>query len=204
MFTENPAIADTTDIPLFPLNAVLFPGGVLPLKIFETRYMDMAKDCLKKSSPFGICLIADGREVGAPATPEAVGTLARIEEWDMPQLGVLHVTVRGGERFRVLEHHAQADGLLIGRVTLLPEAASQSVPRSMASVQALLRAIALDLGQARLPEPHRFNDAAWVGHRFSEVLSIPLIARQKLLELDDPISRLEIIHQYLRQHKLVG
>src|SRR3954470_11255789 len=90
-------------LPLFPLNTVLFPGGRLPLRIFEQRYMDMAKACLKDSSPFCVCLIVDGKEVGEPATPADVGTLARIATWDMPQLGVLQVVAVGSQRFRIKE-----------------------------------------------------------------------------------------------------
>src|SRR5258706_15580178 len=100
------------NLPLFPLNPVLFPGGRLPLRIFEQRYMEMAKACLRDGSPFGVCLIREGAEVGAPATPVDIGCLARIAEWDMEQLGVLQVVARGERRFRVLERRAQADGLL--------------------------------------------------------------------------------------------
>lgn len=100
---------------------MLFPGGSLPLRIFETRYMDMAKACLRDGAPFGICLIREGREVGAPATPFEVGTLATIESWDMQQLGLLHIVARGGQRFRVVNHRAQPDGLLRATVELLPD-----------------------------------------------------------------------------------
>lgn len=196
-------LAVMESLPLFPLHAVLLPGGILPLKVFEARYMDMAKDCLKNNSPFGICLIAEGKEVGQPAVPHAVGTLARISQWDMEQLGVLQLTLCGGERFRILEHSAQQDGLLRGRVEILPPAPRLPVPEAMAPLQNLLRIIAADLGPARLPQPHHFDDVDWVGLRFTEVLPIPPLARQKLLELDDPLNRLEIIQQYLRQHKLV-
>src|SRR2546430_16350713 len=99
------------DVPLFPLNTVLFPGGRLPLRIFEQRYMDMAKACLRDGSPFGVCLIREGREVGAPAIPADVGTLARIGAWDMPQLGMLHITAHREPRLRILERPVQPDGL---------------------------------------------------------------------------------------------
>src|SRR5262245_37563064 len=98
------------NVPLFPLGTVLFPGGQLPLKIFEARYMDMAKVCIKDGSPFGVCLIASGREVGTPALPHSVGTLARIDSWDMPQLGLLHVQCRGSERFRILSKRVEGNG----------------------------------------------------------------------------------------------
>ena len=100
-----------TEIPLFPLNTVLFPGGRLPLRIFEQRYMEMAKSCLRDGAPFGVCLIVEGAEVGAPAVPATVGSLARIASWDMPQLGMLHVSAIGTERFRILRRRTQPDGL---------------------------------------------------------------------------------------------
>jgi Lon protease-like protein len=105
---------------------VLFPGGSLPLRIFETRYMDMAKGCLRDGAPFGVCLIREGREVGTPATPFEIGTLATIESWDMHQLGLLQIVARGGRRFRVLDHRAQPDGLLRATVELLPEEADSA------------------------------------------------------------------------------
>jgi hypothetical protein len=109
------------NLPLFPLGAVLFPGGSLPLRIFETRYMDMAKACLREGAPFGVCLIREGREVGAPATPFDVGTLATIEAWDMQQLGMLQIVARGGQRFRILERRVQPDGLLRASVEILAD-----------------------------------------------------------------------------------
>src|SRR3954471_18486567 len=111
--------APMNDVPLFPLNTVLFPGGRLPLRIFEQRYMDMAKACLKDNSPFGVCLIVDGKEVGEPAIPADVGTLARIATWDMPQLGVLEVVAVGSQRFRIKEQRAGSNGLVRGDVELL-------------------------------------------------------------------------------------
>jgi Lon protease-like protein len=100
---------------------VLFPGGRLPLRLFETRYLDMAKACLRDGAPFGVCLIREGAEVGAPATPFEVGTLAKIAEWDMPQLGVLQIVARGEARFRILERRAQPDGLQRAKVEVLGE-----------------------------------------------------------------------------------
>ncbi|RLJ68025.1 LON peptidase substrate-binding domain-containing protein [Sulfurisoma sediminicola] len=189
-------------IPLFPLQTVLFPGGALPLKIFEQRYMDMAKTCLKVEAPFGVCLIAQGQEVGAAAEPYAVGTLARIAKWDMEQFGVLQVVVHGGERFRVRRHWAESSGLVQGEIELLPDLPRQPIPPDCAGLVALLRAIVADLGAAGPPAPHRFDDAAWVGHRFCEVLPIPNTARQMLLELDDASSLLAIVKKYLMQKKL--
>lgn len=192
------------DIPLLPLHTVLFPGGRLPLKVFEQRYLDMAAACMKDNTPFGICLIAEGKEVGATATPHPVGTLAEIVQWDMPELGILLLTVAGSRRFKVLESRTEADGLLQARVQLLPEPALQPVPDAHQNLVILLEQIVADLGPERLPEPHAFDDLAWVGYRLTEVMPVKPLAKQKLLELDDPLSRLEILHQYLAQKGLLA
>jgi len=102
------------EMPIFPLGTVLFPGGVLPLKIFEQRYLDMTKACLRDGTSFGICLIREGREVGAPAVPSSVGCIARIREWDMPQLGIFLLITEGTERFRLGGSRIDRSGLLIG------------------------------------------------------------------------------------------
>ncbi len=192
------------DLPIFPLRAVLFPGGVLPLKIFEQRYAGMAKDCISGDLPFGVCLIAEGNEVGDPAKPHTVGTSARIVQWDMAQLGVLQVVASGEQRFRIVEHEADRQGLIHARVEWIAAEAAQPVPEAQRALLALLRNIAADAGPQRLPEPHNFGDAAWVGYRYSELLPIQALARQKLLELNDPLSRLEIIFQYLTQRGLMS
>ncbi|MBV6476720.1 MAG: hypothetical protein MOGDAGHF_02319 [Rhodocyclaceae bacterium] len=197
---RDPAAAPQS-LPLFPLNAVLFPGGALSLKVFEQRYMTLVKDCFKQESAFGICLIAEGAEVGAPAVPHAVGTEARIFAWDMTQPGILNITVRGGERFRILSSEADRTGLLQARIEPVAAEPQLPVPGKLAALVPLLQAMAQDAG--RLPPPHRFDDAAWVGYRFCELLPIPAIARQKLLELEDPVSRLEIVFKFLAQRNLV-
>jgi len=190
-------------LPLFPLNAVLFPGGTLNLRVFEQRYMTLVKDCFKRESSFGICLIAEGAEVGAPAQPHAVGTEARIVAWDMTQPGILNITVRGEGRFRIQSSAADATGLLQARVEPIAAEPEMPVPEALAALVPLLQAMAADAGAERLPPPHRFDDAAWVGYRFCELLPIPAIARQKLLELEDPISRLEIVFKFLAQRNLI-
>ncbi len=198
---ESSAAAQT--LPLFPLNAVLFPGGALSLKVFEQRYMTLVKDCFKQESVFGICLIAEGAEVGAPAVPHPVGTEARIVAWDMTQPGILNIAVRGEGRFRIQSSAADATGLLQARVEPIAAEPEMPVPEALAALLPLLQAMAMDAGAERLPPPHRFDDAAWVGYRFCELLPIPAIARQKLLELEDPVSRLEIVFKFLAQRNLV-
>jgi len=193
----------TDRLPLFPLNTVLFPDGLLPLRVFEARYMDMVGRCLREGSGFGVCLIAAGKEVGEAALPQPVGTEARIEQWDMEEPGMLSIVVRGHRRFRIEDHEVERDGLLTATVRWLDEPAPQPVPRAQAELLPLLQAIVGELGE-RLPPPHHFDDAAWVGARYAELLPVPLPAKQRLLELDDVLSRLEIMQQFLRQHGLLG
>lgn len=108
-------------IPLFPLNTVLFPGGVLPLHIFEQRYLDMAALCMREARPFGICLIVSGKEAGGAAEPHPVGTLARITDWEMEQLGILQVSTLGGQRFRILDTTVSAENLLQAAVEVIAD-----------------------------------------------------------------------------------
>ncbi len=147
-----------TEMPLFPLNTVLFPGGRLPLRIFEQRYMGMAKACLRDSTPFGVCLIREGKEVGSPATPVEIGCLARIAAWDMPQLGVLQISALGEQRFRLLGRRVQADGLAVGSIELLPEDEDAAVPESCAGcVKLLQRVMEQQAGPIRAAAPPRFR-----------------------------------------------
>ena len=191
------------EIPLFPLNAVLFPGGVLPLRIFEQRYLDMAAACMKEERPFGVCLIVAGEEAGGVAEPHPVGTLARITGWEMEQLGLLQVTTRGEQRFRIVDKAVGPDNLWRAGVEIIPNDGPLPFPVERQRLLPLLRRIAGDMGPARIPEPHRYDDAEWVGYRITEILPVQNLAKQKLLELEDPISRLEILEKFLDQRKLL-
>lgn len=192
------------EIPLFPLNTVLFPGGIQRLKIFEQRYLDMAAHCLRQRSPFGICLIASGQETGPAAKPHAIGTLAEIVEADMPQLGILHLTVRGTRRFRLLNHAAQADQLLVGQAEMLAEPEATPFPENRQRLLPVLQRVLKDMGEAQFPLPHHLEEATWVGYRLVEILPVQGLAKQKLLELDDPLVRLEILERYLDQRGVLG
>ncbi len=192
------------DIPLFPLNTVLFPGGLLPLRIFEQRDLEMAKACLRDGTPFGVCLIREGREVGEPAEPESIGCLAGIVEWDMQQLGLLLVTAKGGPRFRILERRVIPGGLGRASVEMLPEDADAGLPEEYAACATLLRRVVEEHGAALFAAPHRFDSASWVGSRLAEILPVPLPAKQKLMELGDAMQRIEILHKFLSQHRLAG
>lgn len=196
-------MTETVRLPLFPLNTVLFPGGWLPLRIFEARYMDMVSRVMREGGSFGVCLIAAGGEVGEAAVPCLVGTEAKVETWDMAQPGLLHIGVRGARRFAVADHEVEADGLLTGSVRWLEDPPGGPVPEAQAELVPMLQRIAADHPEI-LPPPHHFDDAAWVGARYAEVLPIPLDARQALLELTDWRSRLEIIQRFLRQRGVLS
>ena len=188
------------DLALFPLNTVLFPGGRLPLRIFEQRYMTMAKACLRDGSPFGVCAIREGKEVGDPAVPYEVGTLARIGEWDMPQLGVLQIVAQGGERFRILERRAQPDGLLVGRVELLPEIKDSPVTDAHRVPVRILQRVIEEQPQL-IAEPHRLDSCPWVSARLLELLPLSLATKQELLELDDAAERMSRLGALLPKPK---
>jgi uncharacterized protein len=185
------------EVALFPLNTVLFPGGRLPLRIFEQRYMDMAKACLRDGARFGVCLIREGREVGAAAVPAEVGTLARIGAWDMPQLGLLHVTALGEERFRILERRVQRDGLARASIQMMQEDIDSAIPESCSSCVKLLERLIEQQGGLFEP-PHRLDSASWVSSRLAEILPLPLPAKQELLELRDARARIERLNALLR------
>jgi Lon protease-like protein len=188
--------------PLFPLATVLYPDMLLPLRIFEPRYMDMAKACLKHDTPFGVCLIREGAEVGAPAAPEAVGCLARIVDWDMAQLGILKVRAQGLERFRLVESQATTNGLLIGDIERIGAEEKGDVPE-LDECATFLRKVIEGIGPRRFIEPFRYEDASWVGFRLSEILPLKNPVKQKLLELTDAGARLEVLHRFLKQQKLI-
>ena len=186
-----------TDIPLFPLGTVLFPGGLLPLKIFEQRYLEMAKSCLRASTPFGVCLIREGSEVGAPATHEDLGCLARITQWDMQQLGLLQLVAQGGERFRVRATRIRNDGLILADIEILAEEADAPIPEKFRACRQLLERIVAEHGERLFAKPFQLDSSVWVAARLAEMLPLPSAARQKLLELDDSRKRLEIIQRLL-------
>jgi Lon protease-like protein len=186
------------NLPLFPLGTVLFPGGLLPLRVFEQRYLEMSKACLRDGSPFGVCLIREGAEVGAPAVPEAIGCLAHIVQWDMQQMGLLQIVAKGAQRFRVLERHVQRDGLSRAHVELLPEEADAQLPERLSACAQLARRIAAEHGEQVFAQPFRFDSCAWVGARLAEVLPIPGALKQQLLELDG-LPRLETLHRLIAQ-----
>jgi len=188
-------------LPIFPLGTVLFPGALLPLKIFEQRYMDMAKGCLKEGLSFGICLIREGSEVGTPAVPEQVGTLAKIVDWDMEQLGVLKVRVEGGERFRLNSTDVQPNGLIIGEVERFTE--SPDTSGDLEACAAFLKKVVAAVGAGQFAEPLRFDEVSWVGFRLAEILPLRPDVKQRLLELTDGPGRLKVLYRFLEEQRLL-
>lgn len=192
------------DVPLFPLGTVLFPDSRLPLRVFEQRYMDMAKVCLKNGSPFGVCLIASGRETGAPALPHQFGTLARITDWDMQQLGVLHIDCRGERRFRIRSRRTEPSGLQRADIELLDAESSQPLPPQHEFLADLLSRIIDNLEDATRLQPYRLDDAVWVAYRLGELLPMGMTDKQALLEVEDNCTRLDIVRGFLRDKGLLG
>ena len=206
----------STSLPIFPLNTVLFPGGLLPLRVFEARYMDMVRAAMRDGSDFGVCLIRKGNEVGERSHEiEDVGCRARIDHWNMEQLGVLEIATTGTERFHVVSKRVQGDGLMVAEIEALEAEPETPLPTDAADCQLLLRRIVERLDSERaaatgdepmppaIAEPYRFDDATWVGNRLCELLPIAHGAKQKLMALTDAPTRLEIVQRYLKQHGIV-
>ncbi|MFN0185560.1 MAG: LON peptidase substrate-binding domain-containing protein [Aquabacterium sp.] len=205
-----PAAATWDALPLFPLQAVLYPGGLLNLKVFEARYLDLMSACLRNSTPFGVVALRSGSEVrraDAPVALYPMGTLATIQALDAPQAGILTVRCLGGARIRVTEPRQDAAGLWRAAAQALPDDVAATPPATLqAACTALGHAIEALARQGRKPfaEPYRLDHAGWVAHRWCELLPIPLLARQRLLELDDPQQRLTLVEQFLRGQGVIG
>jgi hypothetical protein len=183
-------------IPIFPLNTVLFPGGPLPLRIFESRYIDMVSQCLKTDSPFGVLLIRDGEEAG-PATTYSIGTVARISDWYQGSDGLLGVTAQGEQRFRLVLSERQDDGLNIGEVDLIAAEKSLALPDEFRALAHILENVMDDLGRLYEAQERKYDDAVWVAYRFLEILPIELEQKQRSLESSDTLARLKLVDELL-------
>lgn len=194
-------------VPLFPLKTVLFPGGVLPLKVFEQRYIDMSKDCLANEGEFGVCLLTSGDEVmrqgGAAPEFSAIGTLARITQWDMPQLGILHLRTVGGERFRVRSHETAPSGLVLADIATMAAEPPLAMATGDAPMVRLLELIASRVGPANFPADPSYDDASWVSFRLAEYLPLPLPIKQTMLEVSDASIRLSVLRKFLADQGLI-
>jgi len=186
------------DIPLFPLSAVLFPGGPLNLRIFERRYLDLVRDCSRSGSGFGVCLILAGREAGEPALPAAIGTLARITDFCTLPDGLLGISAEGGERFQVATTRVRNDGLVHGEVRFWPSEPEVPVPPEHGLLATILERLLDQIGTAYAQvERARFDDASWVGFRLGELLPLAQPEKQQLLQMTDPLQRLAALMHYV-------
>jgi len=183
-------VTDGSIIALFPLHAVLFPGGPLPLRIFETRYTDMVRRCMRTQQPFGVVMIQEGEEAGVVATTATVGCTARIVDFHTLRDGLLGISCVGERKFRVLRVWRADDGLNMGEVAWLPVEPELPVPAECERLASTLRRALEELAEHYENVARKFDDAAWIGARIAELLPIELADKQALLELDDPLERL--------------
>ncbi|MGH8799201.1 MAG: LON peptidase substrate-binding domain-containing protein [Casimicrobiaceae bacterium] len=193
---------------LFPLKTVLFPGGMLPLKVFEQRYIDMIKRCLADDQPFGVCLLIRGeevarRDVADPPEFAPIGTLARITAWDMPQLGILQLKTMGGTRFQVQTHRVADDGLILATATTLVPEPRLPLPEVHRPLADLLELMIKRVGRENFAGEPALDDASWVGYRLAELLPLPAAIKQTMLEINDSEVRLKAIAQFLKQQDLL-
>ncbi len=195
------------NLPLFPLHTVLFPEGLLGLKVFEARYVDLVSACLRTAAPFGVVRLLEGREVHSPGEQpvrfETIGVLAHVREVDSDQPGILAVRCEGAQRFTLAAPRQRNDGLWLAEATLVRADETVAVPpEHQRSAQALKSAIGSLAGRGRKPfsTPYRFDDAGWVANRWCELLPVPVAAKQRLMALDDPLLRLRLVDEYLRSH----
>ena len=209
-----PSVLTLQSLPLFPLGTVLFPGGVLPLRIFEVRYLDMIGRCQRTGAPFGIVSLTQGIEVRQPGAREAfssVGTLATITDFDMPRAGLMTIRASGTQRFRITSRDQLKHGLWVADVERLPADIAVPIPGDLKPTSAALGRLIDSLqqktaatGQMPLQGPWRLDDCGWVANRWCELLPLPLEMKQRLMELDNPLVRLELVSDVLTRTGIAG
>ncbi|GAB3628602.1 Lon protease 2 [Pandoraea terrae] len=197
-------------IPLFPLGNALFPAGVLHLRIFEVRYLDMVKHCVAEQTEFGVVVLRQGSEVRTPDGVEelaAVGTMAHIEDWRAPMPALFELVCKGTSKFRLLSTEQTKYGLWMGEAEALEDDPVMTIPDHLqASANTLGKLIAGlqhdPARAARLPmaPPFRLDEAGWVADRWSELLPLPPTEKEALLALADPVERLARIQAFLADH----
>jgi uncharacterized protein len=202
-----PSALTLQSLPLFPLGAVLFPGGLLPLRIFEVRYLDMIGRCHKAGAPFGVVLLTQGQEVRQLGATEAfshVGTLATISDFENPRPGLMMIRASGAQRFRITASDQLRHGLWVADVERLPADMAVPIPDDLKVTSTALGKLIESLRQKagspdRMPVqgPLRLDDCGWVANRWCELLPLPLALKQRLMELDNPLVRLELVSDVL-------
>lgn len=196
------------NLPLFPLETVLFPGGLLPLRIFEVRYLHMVEQCRKDGTPFGIVSLLKGSEVRRPGVDHAsfhpVGTLARITHFDAPQPGLMEIDCLGAERFRIVSSHQLTHGQWVGDVELLDNDVATPIPTDLAHTSKTLGQLIQTLQEQHVAEnrfpvllPLQLEDCGWVANRWCELLPLSVQLKHNLLALDSPLVRLELVADVL-------
>ena len=194
-----------TTIPLFPLPVVLFPGGYLPLRIFEQRYIDMVRECSATGGRFGVCLIANDEREAAPATHHRLGTTAEICDFSTLDDGLLGIIAHGRERFVIQQTRLRGNGLLVADVRLLPEAPGIVIPEQYSVLSLVAQRIMEQVGdQYPSYRPDDLQDASWVGYRLAELLPLENFERQSLLQLADPLDRLQALLELLPRFQEPG
>ena len=194
---------------MFPLQTVLFPGGLLQLKVFEARYLDLISQCLRRQLPFGVVCLVQGSELrGGSDSPqlESTAVLAQIQDVDAEQAGILLVRCLGGQRVQLGQPHQRADGLWLAEASAGPDDLPAAVPPELlASAGALAKAIDSMAVQGQRPFalPYRLEDAGWVANRWCEILPISMAAKYRLMRLDEPLLRLKLVDDYLRSKGLI-
>lgn len=217
-----PDLLELTQLPLFPLNTVLYPGGSLQLQIFEVRYLDLMGKCHKTGAPFGVVSLTQGSEVrrADPQAPSGdgfaneafvdIGTLATITEFSSPQPGLMVLRCTAGERFRITQRSRLKHGLWVADVQSLPADLPTPVPDDLQLVSQALRNLIESLQErgASLPAPllppYRLDDCGWVANRWCELLQLPPELKQSLMQLDNPLLRLELVGDFLSRAGISG
>lgn len=183
---------EVRELPLFPLDAVLFPGGPLPLRIFEPRYLDMVSRCMREQTGFAVVLLGEGEEATTATSFAATGTEARIVDFDRLEDGLLGISCIGLERVRIVEAWREADGLNRGRVLDIEPDTLVPVPVDQAWLTEVVMQVLPEAGDT-YRHVERRDDAAWIANRLAELLPLSLADRQTLLELADPLERLAVL-----------
>ena len=194
-------VQSASGVPLFPLGTVLFPGGLLPLRIFEPRYVDMVRRCMREQTPFGVLLILTGSEVGArgAGVMSQIGTTARIVDFNTLPDGLLGIACRGDRKFRVLKHWQQPDGLHVGDLEFFAPEDAVPWPARLRDLADWLRRALAAAGDLYADVPENFADVSWVSFRLAELLPLTPVEKQRCLELCDPLARLARLNQLVRQ-----
>ncbi len=185
------------EIPLFPLSSLVLPEGILPLRIFESRYIEMIKQCFRNDTGFGICLIKEGREVGQAAEPHLLGTYVKINDWDQGPDGLLQITVLGVQGIRLHRWSANDNNLLIGKVELLPLECPQQLKAQFQPLAMRLRELLLRMEKyVCYPEP-KYEESGWVCNRLIEILPLSPMDKMILLQMQCNTDRLNVLKQYM-------